>query len=266
MDIEKILEATGIDLLPYAIGLSKFKSYPPFEPVKLTEIREKVQSLDTKELDDALEYSKELLDEESSRGEKTEGKAYNLIGVTGISAAFITGISSFLPSEKTTLTFPVILLLFFYLFVVLSLTLTVLLASRVVMVRNYTYPDIADIFKMGSLSLVETKKDRLATYMYCYAKNCQTHNIKVSYLIGAQLWFRNSIIAFLALAIILISNFVGVINDVQAPISGTPSLTATYTQTQSPISVTQAATVTTKPSQTLTPINNIVLSTDTPTP
>jgi len=268
MSIKNFLDVTGIDLIPYAIGLSKFTSNAPFEPTQLSAIREKVKSLDSKKLDEALNYSKELLDEESSRGEKAESKAYNLIGVTGISAAFITGISSLLPKDtQVSFSFFLITLLIFYLLIVISLTLTVLLASRAVMVRNYAYPDIADVFQMGPKSLKESKTDRLATYMYCYAKNCQTHNIKISYLIGAQLWFRNSIIIFLILALILISTFLGkTTNNTNSITSATPTTTSQiqsnvqFTQTTSPLPSASILTNTIKPTETLTPIPTITSS------
>ena len=262
MNVKNILEVTGIDLIPYAIGLSKFVSSPPFEPTKLSDIKEKIQNLDAKKIDEALKYSKELLDEESARGEKAESKAYNLIGVTGIATAFITGISSLFPKETQPSSLSVILILAFYILIVVSLTLTVLLASRAITVRSYTRPDISDIFQMGSQSLKEVSIDRLATYMYCYAKNCQAHNIKVSYLIGAQLWFRNSVVIFLILAFTLIPNFLdGATNNIQPPITVTPTLTTTLLQIQSAVTVTQTIIV---PSTTIQPMITIK-PTETPT-
>jgi hypothetical protein len=240
MNIGKLFEILGIDLLPYAMGLSKFTSNAPFEPTKLKEIREQVQGLDIKKLDEALNYTKELLDEESARGEKIESKAFSLIGVTGVSAAFVTGVSSLLPKGHQT-TLSLILLAVFYLLVVISLTLTVLLASKVVVVGKYKYstPDIADVFKMGSQVLLETKKDRLTSYLYCYANNNQLHNVKASYLIGAQLWFRNSVITFLLLALILIPVFFSnTIDNVQPLATQTFALTATLQETQIVIPVT----------------------------
>ena len=62
MNVTKFFETLGVDLFPYAIGLSKFESNTLFEPTKLQEIRQKVQDLDVEKLDDALKFSKELLD------------------------------------------------------------------------------------------------------------------------------------------------------------------------------------------------------------
>lgn len=254
MKVEKLFEVLGIDLLPYAIGLSKFKSSAPFEPTKLMEIREQVRGLDIKKVDEALNYTKELLDEESARGEKIESKAFSLIGVIGVSAAFVTGVSSLLPKEHQT-TLSVIPLAIFYLLIVVSLTLTVLLASRVVVVGKYKYStlDIADVFKMKSQSLLNTKKDRLTSYLYCYANNNQIHNIKASYLIGAQLWFRNSIITFLLLALVLIPAFFSDTTDVaQSLATQTLVLTATLQETLVPVTTT-----TNVPSSTIQPTSAI---------
>ena len=175
------------------------------------------------------------------RGEKTESKAYNLIALTGVSAVFITGISSLLPKEPHTVFSLLFTLLFSsYLLIVISLTLTVLLASRAVTVRSYPSPDISRRFKMSSQSLMGAKIDRLATYMYCCAKNNQTNNIKVSYLMGAQLWFRNSVIMFLFLALILVPSFFGdVANKTVPSLTATPTLVSTLRQTQIAIPVTQ---------------------------
>jgi len=257
MNIKNFMDITGIDLIPYAIGVSKFISKPPFEPTKLSDINENIQGLNTEELDEALKYSKEILDEENARGEKAESKTYNLIGVTGISAAFITGFSSLFPKE-TQLISPLLttLIITFYILIVISLTLTVLLASRAVTVRSYTRPDIANIFQMRKQSLQEAKSDRLATYIYCYSKNCQTHNIKVSYVIGAQLWFRNSVVFFLILAFILITSLIGNTKNNNIPNAETPSPTATIqiTHTDNLSTATSQPTNTTMPNKTMTSV------------
>lgn len=259
MNIKSLVETIGIDLVPYAIGWSKFTSKPSFEPAKINGILENVQNLGSKKLDEALKYSKQLLDEEDTRGEKAENKAYNLIGVTGISAAFITGISKLIP-EKSYLIPPslsIILLSICYVLIVIGLTLTVLLASRAVLVRSYTRPDIADIFLMKSMSIKQIKTNQLATYIYCYNKNEQIHNIKLSYLMGAQLWFRNSVVLFLILAFALISIFIrSEIYDNSMVVIN--SKTPTSTLQQSPSLIPSFATSTLKPT--------ISYSTNTPKP
>lgn len=202
--LNKIVESLGFDTIPYAIGFAEFKAIAPFEPSRFSEIKTRVDDIVGEKLVDALSFSKDILSAENDRGDKIENKAYSLIGTTGISTAFVTGITSLLANSSATSVFWVIIVL--YILIVLALTFTVLLASRVVIVGKYqyAYPDISDVFNMGSQALDTAQKDRLASYVYCYTKNFQIHNIKASYLTASQIWFRNAIILFLFLASMLV--------------------------------------------------------------
>jgi hypothetical protein len=262
MNVRKWLEIIGLDLIPYAIGLFTFINDASLEGMKLGGIYEKVQGLDLKKVEDALSYTKGLLDEESTRGEKIDSKAFNLIGVTAISTAFVTGISSLLPKGNHTIAFLIILALL-YLTIVFSLTFTILLSSRVVRVGNYSYsvPEVTDVFKMKSQSLLEAKKERLASYVYCYSKNYRVNNVKASYLMGAQLWFRNSMIAFLLLAFILIPLFFSKTSNGSQQIA-TPAIVATYTYQGAPVNL---STPTSSPTLFVVQPTCIILPTETPT-
>jgi hypothetical protein len=204
MGIKKIYEMIGLDYFPYAIGLSKIMPDVSSGPEELKDIKTKLQDLDDKKIDDALNYSRDLFVEESQRGEKIESKAFNLIGVTGISVAFVTGISSLIPKGEQSLPW-LILLAILFITIVFSLTFTILLAFKVIAVGKYKYtsPSINNVQKMATQKLIEAKRDRLFDYIYCCEKNREMHNEKASYLIGAQLWFRNSVVSFLVLAFIL---------------------------------------------------------------
>jgi hypothetical protein len=94
---------------------------------------------------------------------------------------------------------------------VISLTFTVLLAARVVIVGEYkfSYPSIESAFHKDSLA---AKKERLNDYLFCYNTNCKIHNIKASYLIGSQKWFRNTILLFLMLSFALAPSVFGNLN------------------------------------------------------
>ncbi|MGD0857292.1 MAG: hypothetical protein ABSA18_16085 [Dehalococcoidia bacterium] len=262
MNARKFLEILGIDLFPYAIGLSKFEDDAPLEQAKLEDIQKQVQGFDQNKMDDALNYTKGLFDEESARGEKIESKAFSLISVTAISAAFITGVSSLLPKGYHTIA-SLIILAVLYLLIVFSLTLTILLASKVVVVGPYKYsaPDVADVIKMNSQALLETRKERLAIYLYCCSKNNQLHNVKASYLMGAQLWFRNSIIVFLFLALILVPFVFSNTNDNSQPLV-TPTVVTIGTN-QSTQAIVPAQTFS-SPSFITRP-TSAILPTETPT-
>ena len=251
-------------MIKYSIGLVKFEADAPFEPTKLPEIRNKVNDLSgEKIIDEALSYCKELLDDENERGEKIENKAFNLIGVTGISTAFITGVTSLVSDNISPLSFCLIPSL--YVLIVLSLTLTVLLAFRVIKVGEYkhTRPDIADVFNMNLLKLVEIKKEHIATYLHCYARNCQVHNIKASYLIGSQIWFRNAVVLFLFLAFTLAVN----ISYGSTPVSPSANPTISITPTETAVLPLAPATVapTVSPTPIPTHTQTMVLPTRSPT-
>jgi hypothetical protein len=253
--IQRITDSLGFDLIPYAIGLLKFKANAPFQPTKLNEIEKQLDGLTGKNIEDALSYSKEMLDAENERGNTLDNKANNLISVTGISTAFATGVASLIFDKSLPLL--LWLILFLYIFIVLSLTLTVLIASRVVKVGEYmyAYPEISDVFAMGSQTLNKTKKDRLASYLYCYAKNYQINNIKASYLIGSQKWFRNAIVLFLILAFTLALSIPHNLNSAVNSSTSLPTITLTiapkiFTATTRPTAI---VTSTTDPMFTSTP-------------
>jgi hypothetical protein len=249
--IKRLLAFFGLDYLPYAIGSKKFTADAPFQPTKFKEIKEKLNDLTGEKIDDALSHSKEMLDAENSRGDKIEGKAYNIIGITGIATAFVTGVTSLLSNTNTPIfswLIPAV-----YILIVLSLTLTVLLASRAVKVGEYkyAYPEVSDIFNMGSQHLENTKKERLASYLYCYAKNFGIHNIKASYLTASQIWFRNAIILFLFLALTLVSSISQNSNNVVVSPTSYPSIAQTVSVTLPPEQIFTGTPTSIQPTKTL---------------
>ncbi len=226
-----LADVLGLDVISYALGFKKFTSTVPFQPSKFKEIEDKVHDLADKKLDDALAFSKEILDGENDRGDIIENKAHNLIGVTGISTAFVTGVTSLISDNVEPIFFWLIPVL--YVFIVLSFTFTVLLASRVVIVGEYKYasPEISDVFNMRTQDLNEARKERLASYIYCYGKNFQVHNIKASYLIASQIWFRNAVILFLFLALTLVFSVSHKLDIITVTPTPLPSLSLTITPT-----------------------------------
>jgi len=248
--LRKIAEGIGLDEIPFAIGLVKFTSDAPFFPTKLKEIESKVEGLTGKKIEDSLSYCKEMLDSENRRGEKIEKKASSLLGVTGISTAFITGVMSLISDNQIPILFWLILVQ--YILIVLSLTLTVLLASRVIIVGEYkyAYPDISDVLRIGSQNLEKVKIERISSYLYCYANNYKIHNSKASYLIGAQSWFRNTIILFLLLGLSLTLSI-----QQNRNVNITPSIFPA-TMTITPTSVT-----TSQPTAIITPPPGLIHST-----
>jgi hypothetical protein len=264
--IRKTVESLGFDEIPFALGFLKFQPYAPFQPTKLKDIEGQVENLTGNKLDDALSFCKGVLDEENERGDKIENKAANLIGITGISTAFITGVTSLISDKAIPLLFYMIL--FLYVLIVLSLTFTVLLAFRAIIVGEfkYSYLDISDVFSMSSKDLEKIKQERLASYLYCYGRNFQVYNVKASYLIGSQVWFRNTIVLFLILALILTLSVPHTTKDADISPSSNPTIVQTVTPVRLGASPFPTVIITSTIAPILTKTPTIELLTYTPLP
>lgn len=256
--MSKIIERLGLDWFVILIGKPAFEDAPLPHPVTLREARERFRDLDGEKLDDALEYCNALLEREGDRSDKIESKAFTLIGITGIATAFITGFAGLLLDREKVALIPVLLVAAaLYVLVVLALMFTIYLAVKVVMVGDYliTYPSANDIFELSEASLQYVRRERAASLIYSFAQNHQVVNRKVTYLGGAQLWFRNSVVLLLALTLLL-ALYAPFKPSTPAP--GTPMPTVEPPVTVQPRAV---PTDTLQPTPTLT----MVVPTDTPT-
>jgi hypothetical protein len=207
LTVHKIIERLGLDWFILLIGKPAFEDAPLPYPTTFSEIREKLGDLRDKEkLDDAIEYCSSLLKREEDRSDKVESKAFTLIGITGIATGFITGFAGLLlDRDKITSTSVLIPAAALYILVVISLMWTIYLAVKVVIVGDYrfTYPSANDIFDLSNATLNHVKRERAASLFYSFAQNVQVVNRKATYLGGAQLWFRNSIVLLLVLTLLL---------------------------------------------------------------
>jgi hypothetical protein len=256
--MSKIIERLGLDWFVILIGKPAFEDAPLPHPVTLREAREGFRDLEGEKLDDALEYCDALLEREDDRSDKIESKAFTLIGITGIATAFITGFAGLLlDREKLALAPILILAAALYILVVLALMFTIYLAVKVVTVGDYvfTYPSANDILELSKASLQYVKRERAASLFYSFTQNQQVVNRKATYLGGAQLWFRNSVVLLLVLTILLAlyAPFKPL-----APAPGTPVPTVEPSVTVQPRAV---PTDTLQPTPTLT----MVVPTNTPT-
>jgi len=277
LTVSGLAERVGLNWFSLLVGKLAFEDAPLPYPATLPEVRQRLGSLGKKKLDDALEYCNGLLEREEKRLDKVESKAFTLIGITGIAAGFITGFAGlFLDRDKITSLWALIPAAILYILVVISSMLTIFLAIKVVTVGDYrfTYPKATDIFDLSRVSLEAVRRERAASLFYSFAQNCRVVNRKATFLSGAQLWFRNSIILLLILTFFLaIPAFfmptatsgvstptVGATTTVQpaTKTSDTPQPAATPT-----IAVQPVTTVTDAPQPSLAP-SNLVL-TDTPT-
>ncbi len=256
--MSKVIERLGLDWFVILVGKPAFEDAPLPYFITLSEARERFGDLEGEKLDDALEYCDELLRREENRSDKIESKAFTLIGITGIATGFITGFAALLlDRDKLALAPILILAAALYVLVVLSLMFTIYLAVKVVTVGDYifTYPSANDILELSKASLQYVKRERVASLFFSFAQNQRVVNRKATYLGGAQLWFRTSIILLLALTLLL-ALYAPFNSSTPAP--GAPVPTVGLTVTVQP---TAAPTDTLQPTPTLT----VVVPTDTPT-
>jgi len=262
--VSKVIELIGLDWFVILTGKPAFEDAPLPYPTNFSEIREKFESLkDDKKLDEAVEYCSSLLKRENDRSDKVESKAFILIGITGIIATgFITGFASLLlDRNKVTSTWVSIPAAVLYILVVISLMWTIFLAMKVVAISDYRFssPSANDIFRLADASLGYVKRERAASLFYSFAQNNRVVNRKATYLGGAQLWFRNSIILLLVLTLILAIyvpfQALSTVTQIPAPTTvptATIQLVPTPTSTLQPTSTSTLVTPTNTPVATFT--------------
>ena len=138
--LHDFFENTGLDWIPILLGLSELPpSQTPYPSTK-KEIEDKFGELNnTKKLNEALEYSYNLVKREEDRLNKIEAKAFALTGVTGVASAFVARLALILFDSNITNTVSLIIVSILYISVALSLLLTILLAIKVVDVFGYRF-------------------------------------------------------------------------------------------------------------------------------
>jgi hypothetical protein len=157
-------------------------------------------------IDDALLFCSELMANEERRRETIESKGTTLVGIAGISTAFITGFGALLLdrskiSDPTVLTIVAIL----YTLVDVCLLLSFVHAAHSVNVRKFwvAKPRAEDIFGLADHSLIKARMDRVASLYVSYVRNCSENDRKATFVIAAQNWYRNAIVLLLLAGVLL---------------------------------------------------------------
>jgi hypothetical protein len=140
----------------------------------------------------------------------------------------------------------------FFILVVAALMLTLYLALKVVRISAYTYPSADDIFSLTTSSIQEVKRKRVSSLFYSSAQNTKLVNRKGTYLIGAEIWFKNSITLLMCITLLL-----GVNTFFKSP--GT-------TQTAVVVQPTPTTLVQSTPVPTPSPIVTITITVPSPVP
>lgn len=254
--MKRFLEQLGVDWFTVIFKSSDFSDTPSPYPLSIKEISERFGDLsDEQKLDDAVSYCTNLLKREEDRLDKIESKAFTLIGITGIAAGFIVAFAGLLFDWEKISSMPALVIAStLYVIVAMSLMLTIFLAIKVINIGDYhlTYPSANDIFKLSNANLSYVKRERVISLFYSFAHNVQIVNKKATYLGGAQLWFRNSIILLLSTALFfaIYVPVVSYLNNSSGGITTQSAPTPTYTPTASP---TGTSTPTDTPTNTPTP-------------
>jgi hypothetical protein len=266
--MSRVIERLGLDWFVILFRKPDFEDAPLPYPDTLSEIRDKLDILwDEEKLDDALDFCSGLMKREEDRSDKVESKAFTLIGITGIATGFIIGFAGLLLDRSKIASRPVLIVAaMLYILVAISLMWTIFLAMKVVTIGAYrfTYPSANDIFELSDSSLRYVKRERAVSLFYSFAQNARVVNRKATYLGGAQLWFRNSIILLLILTLFLaLHTVISTVTQVPTTTAPTPVIVPTSmgqpSSTLMPISthtliVTTTTTVLPSPTGTLQPL------------
>ncbi len=248
--MSRVIEHLGLDWFVILYRKPDFEDTPLPYPATLSEIRDKLDILwDEEKLDDALDFCSGLMKREEGRSDKVESKAFTLIGITGIATGFIIGFAGLLLDRGKIASRPVLIVAaMLYILVAISLMWTIFLAMKVVTIGAYrfTYPSANDILELSDSSLRYVKRERVISLFYSFAQNARVVNRKATYLGGAQLWFRNSIILLLALTLFLA---IYIVIDAVTPASGISAPTPVSVPTTT---LVPAPTDTLQPTPTLT--------------
>jgi hypothetical protein len=68
---------------------------------------------------------------------------------------------------------------------------------------KFMYPSPGDVFLLAEKTSIFVRRERAASLFRSFVNNQEIVDRKATYLIGAQLWFRNSIFLSLTLAMLL---------------------------------------------------------------
>jgi len=196
-----ILEALGLSLLPELFGRRVFPDWPPKSTRTCTETLQSLCAGGPVSPGDAgyiEERCKSLYETTNLRIDAIQQKASNLIGITGISVTLTSGLGGLLLAQSPSLRPPLpAVLAGLFALTAFSFLFAVFLALRVIAVGHHNYefmePSAEDIFKIPSADLSLARIEHGASLLASHLNNSRVADRKASYLIGAQLWFRNAV-------------------------------------------------------------------------
>ena len=272
--LSKMIDFLGLDWFVLLWGKQPFEDGPSLYPTNPEEIEQRFGDLKGNKLDDALEFSQELVERERDRLQTIEAKAFAVIGIASGATGFLGWFISLVFERNNSVSnWDLMAIVFLYLFIivcVMSLIWTIYLATCVVKPFGYQFksPFASDIFELKEKPVEYVRKQRAVSLFYSFVRNQIEVNKKVTYLNGAFTWLRNSIV--LLLIIIVFIAFYLPVKWGMSPVAKNPTptlavtsiVTPTYTLSPSPTVTIPIITLTSTPTKTPNPIPT---STQTPT-
>lgn len=227
---------------------------------ELTSLQSYVGKVSSDQSATIIEEIKRLENDDRDREKTIESKAVTLIGSITLASTFIVGVSQLSLSNSIYSSWLHILILALYVFLGCSLFLTISLALKATQVGRYRpkSPSLINLWdqwgqKEGNPD--EAYHDQAVTRLYIYIYTRCLINFKAMYVIGAQCWFRNTVVLlfFLSMALgfprLVSSNQTNTSSVTSTPVLPTqtftntptllPSLTSTATQSPA-VAVTPA--------------------------
>ena len=198
-----IWAVTGLDNLAFLFR--EWKEQPT--DLSMIKARKLAAAISKSKIDQAVAYAKDEIERLERAGNTVQSKAVTLMGATGISASFILGFSGFLIEnfsgrEDWSLWLGIL----FFVTLALSFGATTIFSLKTNTVSAFTYPKLMDVNILIDKGTLPFKREYLASLLHSARKNRNVVNVKTSYLIFAQKWFRNSVVLLLLLSILLSAN------------------------------------------------------------
>lgn len=268
-----VLEAIGLDWLPIILDERKFPQHVGPDANSVQRAKSRIDGLEAQDVGPVVEALEKLLVDEDQRRLQAEGKANALIGYTAITSGFVVGFAQFL--FGTTVMAPVfrLTITFLYICITVAVLMTVILAMRAMRVTAFQQPTVMELFDVRDFNRETIFKQRAASLLDAYHYNQVTINKKVTYIRGAQDWFRNVVyllvVLMAAMTTMLVANpyLVGQSQPTPLPVIITtviPTASHGSTATARPIA-TATATAAPALTATVTP-STVPLPTQTITP
>ncbi len=175
----------------------------------MKEISDKLTLYSQNKIDEALNYSKSLYDDEEERRKTIEAKANTLIATISVSTAFIIGFVGVILKEIENLNYLLLIIsLLLYIIIALLLIRANVYAIRTVRVDLYylTKPDSSDIYNLKEKAIYMVKNERAIDYYYSFLRNRGISDEKADWIIKAHKNLKNALFLLLILSILVSIN------------------------------------------------------------